>query len=304
MTATDATGPTTRAAEPAAGVSRRAVLLGGALAGLSLLVPPRPARAASGVYLDDGELTTLRAVVGRVVPTDVDPGAVEGGVAEAIDALLGAFTVDPPLIYAGAPFSDRGGAPRNDFATPLPLDPYEHMAFRLLLEGSGGARELERNGPVQGLQAVYREGLRALDEQAAPAGFAALPAPLQDAALRADDPRIAALVDVAVPQTFELFYGAPEYGGNRDLVGWGFTTYDGDVLPRGYTAEEIETHSPRDGGGALPAPTALPLPLLATAAAFATREAVDGARADGVGRLSPLQSALRAAVAGAEAGTS
>ena len=35
----------------------------------------------------------------------------------------------------------------------------------------------------------------------------------------ADDPDVAALVDVAFPHTLEFMYGAPEYGGNRDLVG-------------------------------------------------------------------------------------
>ena len=34
-------------------------------------------------------------------------------------------------------------------------------------------------------------------------------------------------------------YGAPEYGGNRDLVGWRSIGFEGDVQPRGYTDDEV-----------------------------------------------------------------
>jgi gluconate 2-dehydrogenase gamma chain len=34
-------------------------------------------------------------------------------------------------------------------------------------------------------------------------------------------------------------YGAPEYGGNRDLAGWQAIGFPGDVQPRGYADEEV-----------------------------------------------------------------
>jgi hypothetical protein len=34
-------------------------------------------------------------------------------------------------------------------------------------------------------------------------------------------------------------YGAPEYGGNRDLAGWRAIEFPGDSQPRGYTDEEV-----------------------------------------------------------------
>jgi hypothetical protein len=34
-------------------------------------------------------------------------------------------------------------------------------------------------------------------------------------------------------------YGAPEYGGNRDLMGWRAIAFDGDSQPRGYTDDEV-----------------------------------------------------------------
>ena len=37
----------------------------------------------------------------------------------------------------------------------------------------------------------------------------------------------------------EASYGAPEYGGNTDLLGWQVIGADGDVQPRGYTDDEV-----------------------------------------------------------------
>ena len=37
----------------------------------------------------------------------------------------------------------------------------------------------------------------------------------------------------------EGMYGAPEYGGNKDGVGWAYLGRDGDVQPRGYSDAEV-----------------------------------------------------------------
>ena len=37
----------------------------------------------------------------------------------------------------------------------------------------------------------------------------------------------------------EGMYGAPEYGGNRDLAGWEAIGFAGDVQPRGFTDVEV-----------------------------------------------------------------
>jgi hypothetical protein len=34
-------------------------------------------------------------------------------------------------------------------------------------------------------------------------------------------------------------YGAPEYGGNRGLIGWISIGFAGDVQPRGYSDAEV-----------------------------------------------------------------
>jgi hypothetical protein len=241
------------------GRTRREVLRDGSALTFALFVAP-PASALANVavrvgpkraFLSAPELATLRALVDRFIPgkpEDPDDGAVSAGCAEAIDALLGAFEADPPRIYAGAPFSDRAGARRNRFRKFLSLDAYEEKGWRLRIKGSRGRKNLEFNGPHRGWQAVYRDGLRALDGAADGGSFASLPGAARDAVLSgADDPVIAELVDVAFPHTWQFMYGAPEYGGNRDLIGWRYTRYAGDVQPRGWTRAEIE--EPGSGAG-------------------------------------------------------
>ncbi|WP_052666035.1 gluconate 2-dehydrogenase subunit 3 family protein [Nitriliruptor alkaliphilus] len=280
-------------------VSRRTVLKGAGALGLVWVAGFGRAGAAIAVpvggdlprFLDDTELATLRALVDRFipgVPDDTDPGAVEAGCAEAIDALLAAFSVDPPLIYAGGPFSDRAGSATNDFASFVPLDAYEAAAWRLRIEGSGGRTELEFNGPVRGFQAVYREGLAAL-EDAAGGAFAELPGPVRDVVLRTShDPAVLGLIDIAFPHTLEFMYGAPEYGGNRDLVGWRITGYDGDVQPRGWTDEQVE-QADSPGAADILSDTGLTLEQLLVFAPLTTTEQAAGMQARSGGRLRALR---------------
>src|SRR5438093_991936 len=47
--------------------------------------------------------------------------------------------------------------------------------------------------------------------------------------------------------TFEAMYGPPEYGGNRDLVGWSYTRWPGDLQPRGSTDAEVSAAGPDTG---------------------------------------------------------
>lgn len=242
-----------------AALSRRVVLVAGGAAVLSAVVPlagcggsAKGGRSPGGGavnptprarFLTDAERATLRALVDRIIPADIDPGAVAGACEEAIDALLAAFLTDPPFIYAGGPFSDRGGEPDNDFLEFIALDEYESFAWRLAIEGSQGRPEREFNGPVRGMQSIYREGLARLDERAGQAGFdsfAAAPAPVRDLIIAdPDDATVQALIDIAFPDTLDAMYGPPEYGGNRDLVGWGFTAFMGDTQPRGWTDEQV-----------------------------------------------------------------
>src|SRR5262249_48786856 len=228
----------------ARGVGRRDVVRGlgvgalmavGAPAALRAALHPRaPTRTGPGVFLTATELATLRAITGRLLPgppEDPDPGAVEAGCAEAIDALLAAFSFDPPLIHAGGPFSNRAGAHHDDMADFVPLDPLAELGWRIRIEGSRGVPERSFAGQVTGFQQQHRDGLASLP------GFVAASAAQQDAMLRA--PEVNDFVARVLADTLDVMYGPPEYGGNRGLVGWTTTGWTGDVQPRGYEPREV-----------------------------------------------------------------
>src|SRR5580693_4792165 len=109
------------------------------------------------------------------------PGAEEAGVADYIDTFLGAFSFDPPRIWAGGPTSGRMGGDAR-FGTFHRLSRLDELAWRMRIEGSLGMPEREFNGPVVGLQQRYREGLAALG-----ADFTEVDGAEQERRLRADE---------------------------------------------------------------------------------------------------------------------
>jgi len=233
--------------------------------GLLALAPPArvgallaEARAAGrrGRFLTAAEMVTLTALCDRLIPgppEDPTPGAVQAGVPGAIDLLLGAFELDPPLIYAGGPFSNRAGSKRDDFAHFVQLDRQEALAWRIRLEGSRGLREREFAGPVKGLQELYREGLAVLDaraRKAAGVGYAQASTTVQDQILAThQDIAVQSFLGAALANTLEAMYGPPEYGGNRNLVGWTSNDWPGDQQPRGSTRAQV---TQPDAGSAAP----------------------------------------------------
>jgi hypothetical protein len=151
-------------------------------------------------------------------------------VADFIDRTLGAFTFDPPRIWAGGPFSGRHGGAAS-FADFEPLPAYAELGWRIRIEGSQGRPEREFNGPVVGWQERYRDGLAALG-----ADFVDCDAAEQDRRL---DAAPAGFRDLLYQHACEGMYAAPEYGGNRDLVSWQAIGFAGDVQPRGWTDAEV-----------------------------------------------------------------
>jgi hypothetical protein len=254
-------------------VTRRAFIGATGAIGLLALAPPARVRAllgsaqaagAPGRFLSAGELEALTALTDRLIPgppEDPTPGALEAGVAQAIDLLLAAFELDPPLIHAGGPFSDRAGSRRDDFAHFVSLDRQAELGWRIRLEGSRGIPEREFAGPVTGLQEIYRRGLAHLDQrsrQANGVGFAGASTKQQDELL-ADrrDAKLQRFIGVALANTLEAMYGPPEYGGNRGLVGWSSNRWVGDTQPRGFPPARVTTPDPTPDGGITPATDAL-----------------------------------------------
>lgn len=173
------------------------------------------------LFFTSEEYAIVEAAVDRLIPPDGDsPGARAAGVADYIDGLLGAFATDPPRIFARHP---RG----SDFHE---LSPLEELAWRIRIEGSRGIPEREFNGPVVGLQERYRAGLAALG-----ADFASCSPEERDARLA----QAGEFTGLLYEHACEGMYGAPAYGGNRDLVGWRVIGYEGDVAPAGYPDEAV-----------------------------------------------------------------
>jgi hypothetical protein len=181
-------------------------------------------------WLTEDEYARLRAACDRMVPaSESHPGAVAAGVPDYIDQLLGAFSFDPPRIWAGGPSSGRMGG-EAAFASFHRLSALDELAWRMRIEGSKGLPEREFNGPVAGWQECYRAGLAALGPD-----FTQLDADEQDARLRADH----GFAKLLHQHVCEGLYGAPEYGGNQGCAGWEAIGFDGDVQPRGWTDEEV-----------------------------------------------------------------
>lgn len=217
-----------------------------AVSALAARAEPVTAAEGGGYFLTAAELETLTAVCDRFIPgqpEDPDPGAVQAGVPTYIDTCLGAFLAGgTPRIWAGGPFSDRAGATHDDFADFLELDEIEELAWRTTIEGSLGLPEREWGGPVEGLQQKYRKGLAALDSLARSIGgrrFHLLPRWFQDVLVTFPQWGLGEFFDVVWGHCLEGMYGPPEYGGNRDLVGWEYTQWPGDSQPRGYTDAEV-----------------------------------------------------------------
>jgi hypothetical protein len=201
------------------------------------------AATGDGHFLNAHELQTLRALCDRLIPgppDDPDPGAVQAKVPEAIDLLLGAFTVQLPPVHAGGPYSDRHGSSHDYFADFVPLDAHAELGWRMRIEGSQGKPEREFAGPVTGLQQIYRDGLKHLDDKAG-GDFSALPTPAQTLLLQdQSDSDLQDFLGVAFEQSLEFMYGPPEYGGNQGLAGWKYTNWPGDTQPQGFTPEQVE----------------------------------------------------------------
>ena len=277
---------TERYVAPVAEVTRREFVSGGAFALLALAPAVRVATLieeviggeVAGRFLTAGELRGLRAVTARLVPgppDDPGPGALEVHAAESIDLLLGAFSLDPPLVHAGGPFSGRAGGERDDFADFVPLDHAAELGWRIRLEGSQGRPEREFAGPVLGLQDIYRSGLARLDQLArdrAGGVFAAAPEPVRDALLAVGEPTVQRLVDAALMNTLEALCGPPEYGGNHALAGWRGLHWPGDRQPDGFTPGQVTEADPP----------------IAAATAAANLDSAAGERTEALRRIAPL----------------
>ncbi|HEY3140140.1 MAG TPA: gluconate 2-dehydrogenase subunit 3 family protein [Acidimicrobiales bacterium] len=194
-------------------------------------------------FFDPHQAAVVTEATARLIPGPLDdpaetgfPGAREAGVVSYIDGFLSAFDEDPPRIYRTGPWSGRHGGD-DMMGAFIPLTAWQEEAWR---------------SRITEMQRVYREGIAALDA-AAGGDFTAVDPATQDRILieLGGD----AFRRVLFEHAIEGVYGAPEYRGNHDLVGWETIGYAGDIAPLGYSADEVEAEQPD------PAPAGVELPF-------------------------------------------
>jgi len=275
------------------GLSRRGFLKGAGALGVLAVLPAQLVRevvthtaeaADSHFFFDTHQYATVQALCRRLIPgpeddpTETDPGALKANVIAYIDLFLGAFNAGD-RIWGEGPFSGRApapwpfgtpqpaGYPNDDFAATSPLSAVEELSWRTLLEGTKGLPERKwadaaAGGHYVGLQEQYVQGVKDLDDAASqmfpPAkDFVSLMPQQQDILIARPDITVG-FPSLVFQHAAEGMYGAPEYGGNKDLAGWKYIKFPGDAQPRGYTAEEMIKP---DGGAPISASQLKPFDL-------------------------------------------
>jgi hypothetical protein len=130
--------------------------------------------------------------------------------------------------------------PPDFFTEHLPLPRLRALSWRVRILGAAAVPEV-RNNPLAtdptmqvDLRNRYREGLASLDamgQRNYGKPFAQLSVSQQTAILASADP---AFIQLLTAHTVEGMLCAPEYGGNRNRLGWQLVGFDGDSEPEGY----------------------------------------------------------------------
>lgn len=165
------------------------------------------------------ERSALGALANAVLPPDDTPGGADLGAVAYIERLLTAL--DDGKVWAGGPYSGRqpfadGTKPQNEFPNFVELDRvsrkvWEKRTAELRQQVRDGLADAIKSapGPVETLkQAEIVDWFRGL-----PSGFR----------------------DLVIELVSQAAFGAPEYGGNKDLGGWKLAHYEGDAQPLGYS---------------------------------------------------------------------
>lgn len=234
-------------------ITRRSMVLGAAgFLPLLRLLPESTVRAAFAQapdgfrFFDEHQAAVVTEATARLIPGPDDdpaeaghPGAREAGVVHYIDLLLSAFDDDPPHIYATGPWSSRGGG-EDEMDGWIPLAPWQDQMWRTRI----GA-----------LQDRYRAGIAELDSLAG-GDFTSAGKDRQDEILIGIGGAADGFRRILFEHAVEGMYAAPEYGGNRGLVGWTGIDYAGDQAPKGYPPDALVgvVEDPAPPGVALPFP--------------------------------------------------
>ena len=212
----------------ASGPRRRAIIAAlPVAAGLAACTSPRQSQRAALDFFTEHQAAVVEAATARIAPGPADdpaeaghPGAREADVTGYIDTLLGAL--DDQNIFAGGPWSNRHTSGPDLMARFIPLDPVARIAWR---------------NRIIAWQEQYTKGISQLDKLAG-GDFTKKPPAQQDKILATKS--VSEFTSLLFEHTIEGLYSSPEYGGNKNLVGWKEIGFPGDVQPCGYSADEVE----------------------------------------------------------------
>jgi hypothetical protein len=213
-------------------------------------------------FFDAAQRKVVEALAAAIAPEDETVGALGCNAVEYIDRALAVFDGSPPYLYGRGPFSGREPYPDSEtgdptadfppdlFLEPVPLTRLQEASFRIEIFGSGAVPNGNINDPIvpanPGLQAIYRDGIAALEAFAADSGAADFAALDETARLAGFGTTSPDFQNAVLRHLAEGMFAAPEYGGNRDAIGWEQYEYDGDSQPLGHTLFDRETQTLRD----------------------------------------------------------
>lgn len=164
---------------------------------------------------------TIEAATARIIPTDHSPGALEAGVIEYIERLLGSFDNDEPVppedVRPIANFLLQGATGRTE----------EQQTALFKLRGEGTRTRQLYFGGAQELDKLAQDNFGA-------DGFCALDPLQQDRVLSVLEEQGSPFFFLLIKHTMEGFYGDPRHGGNKNRVGWKLLGFPGARFPDGY----------------------------------------------------------------------
>jgi Gluconate 2-dehydrogenase subunit 3 len=131
--------------------------------------------------------------------------------------------------------------PPDFFTQFLPLSRLQVLSWKVRILGASAVAEVAANPLATSSAEVdlrnrYRSGLAALEQMSQStygSGFAGLTPAQQSGLLRTSPDQT--FVTLLTYHTVEGMLSAPEYGGNRNGLGWQLIGFDGDSQPLGYT---------------------------------------------------------------------
>lgn len=213
-------------------------------------------------FFSSSERATLEAAAERILPPIDGVGPAKTRAVDYIERMLTAFDRDPPLIFAGGPYSGRHPYPDNNTGRPshdYPVDSFQHflplsrvkeIGWRVRLFGSENVEGGDFNdaviGPTAGYRQRYADGLKSIDGASGELfgkPLAALRPEQQDEALLQADGEFLLFF---AGHIVEGMYGDPAYGGNDDRSGWRSVRFDGDSQPLGFSIYDASTGTYRE----------------------------------------------------------